>query len=505
MRKIKDIFYSVLVALLLSVSLTSCLDQLPSDAILEEESMLTLSDAEQTLTGIYSLFKSSALYGGYLTLCPDLQTDLAYAVTGNSNVYGNIWQWNILSTSPEIEAVYGALYKVIGYCNFYLEKVGDLRNSLVKDNEIEVLDFYTGEVYCARALAYSELLKLYCKAYDPATADNELGVVLVSKWSDPEEAVRASLQASYDFVISDLKSAEELLDTDYDSHSNYYLTAAAVQALRARVALYMQDWDTAIEYSSKIIDRDENDVFMLADARSQYTSDMTYLDYMWAYDIAYEIIWRVGYTTTSYGGALGQVFLNFTTDYTYYYPDYIPAQWVVNLYDSSDGRRNAYFATLQTGYSSGLSLTLLTKYYGNQSLIGSNLFHLSMPKVFRLSEQYLIRAEAYCMKGEYSKASADLTTIRNSRCTTNGTISVSADNYLEVISNERVKELYMEGFRLHDLKRWNMGFERTLQTGAQPEGSALKIENDNPLFVWPIPKHEIEAPGSQIQPNESNR
>ena len=504
MRKIKDIFYSVLVAVLLTFSLTSCLDQFPTEAFPEEESMLTLSDAEQTLTGIYSLFKSSALYGGYLTLCPDIQSDLAYAVTGNSNTYGNIWQWDILSTSSEIEAVYGALYKVIGFCNFYLEKVDALRATLVIDEEIEHLDIYTGEVYCARALAYSELLKLYCKAYDPATAENELGVVLVTKWTEPEEAVRASLKASYEFVVSDLEKAQELLDSDYDMYSSYFLTKAAAQALRARVALYMQDWDNAIKYSSEIIDS-EAKMFQLADARSQYTSDMTYLDYMWAYDVAYEIIWRVGYTPTSYGGALGQVFLNFTSDYTYYYPDYIPAQWVLNLYDSSDGRLGAYFATLQTGYSSGLSLTLLTKYYGNQTLIGSNLYHLSMPKVFRLSEQYLIRAEAYCMKGDYSKASADLTTLRNSRCTTNGTVEISADNYLEVISNERVKELYMEGFRLHDLKRWNMGFERTLQTGAQPEGSSLKVNKDNALFVWPIPKHEIEAPGSQIQPNDSNK
>ena len=37
------------------------------------------------------------------------------------------------------------------------------------------------------------------------------------------------------------------------------------------------------------------------------------------------------------------------------------------------------------------------------------------------------------------------------------------------------------------------------------EGSSMKIEAGNPLFVWPIPNHEIVSPGSQIQPNESNR
>lgn len=34
---------------------------------------------------------------------------------------------------------------------------------------------------------------------------------------------------------------------------------------------------------------------------------------------------------------------------------------------------------------------------------------------------------------------------------------------MDVIEAERVKELYMEGFRLHDLKRWHKGFERKPQ------------------------------------------
>lgn len=72
----------------------------------------------------------------------------------------------------------------------------------------------------------------------------------------------------------------------------------------------------------------------------------------------------------------------------------------------------------------------------------------------------------------------------------------------------------MEGFRLHDLKRWgkeyadlNGGYSirRTPQSCSQPEGSSLKITPDNPLFVWPIPQHELESPGSEILPNESNR
>ena len=69
----------------------------------------------------------------------------------------------------------------------------------------------------------------------------------------------------------------------------------------------------------------------------------------------------------------------------------------------------------------------------------------------------------------------------------------------------------MEGFRLHDIKRWGKlyrngeGFTRTPQQQSLAEGSSLSVKADNPLFVWPIPQHELESPGSEILPNESNK
>ena len=495
-------FMKLAAVIAVAFSLTSCLEKLPGDFILEEEGMKTLSDAEQTLTGIYTAYMSGALYSGYLTLCPDIQADLVYAVQGNTNTYGTLWQWDIRSTNSEIEAVYAALYRIIGRCNFYLDKVDGLRASLTDDAEIQYLDYYTGEVYCARALAYSELIKCFCKAYDPATAETELGVVLADSYSGEKPAKRASLKESYEFVINDLKKAEEMLDEENDGYDAPYFTNASAHAIHARTALYMQDWDAAVEHATVLV---ESDAFALASARSYVTADQTYLQYMWTNDASFEGLWRIGYTATSYGAAQGSVFLNFTTDYTYYYPDYVPAQWVLNLYSSGDMRYNAYFANAQTGYPHQLVWPLLIKYYGNEALMQNMIYHVNMPKPLRLAEQYLIRAEAYCRKGNYSAASADLTTLRQSRSSSGGNISVNAGNWEETISDERVRELYMEGFRLHDLKRWGKGFERTPQSQTQSEGSSMKVEAGNPLFVWPIPNHEIVSPGSQIQPNESNR
>ena len=43
------------------------------------------------------------------------------------------------------------------------------------------------------------------------------------------------------------------------------------------------------------------------------------------------------------------------------------------------------------------------------------------------------------------------------------------------------------------------------QSGAQQTGSDITVSADDPMFVWPIPQHELLAPGSEIEPNESNR
>lgn len=505
MKMMKNIYMKIMkavAAMAMAACMTSCLEKIPGDFIPEGEGMKSLSDAEQTVTGIYAAYMSGALYSGYLTLCPDIQADLVYAVQGNSNQYGTLWRWDIRSTNSEVEAVYAALYRIIGRCNFYLDQVGELRDSMTDDVEIQMLDYFTGEVYCARALAYSELIKCFCKAYDPATADSELGVVLADTYFGEKPAERATLEESYEFVINDLEKAEEMLDDENDYYDAAYFTNASAHAIHARVALYMQDWDAAVEHSTVLID---SDVFALASARGYVNSTQTYLDYLWTNDTSFENIWRIGYTATSYGGAQGAVFLNFTTDYTYYYPDYVPAQWVLSLYGAADMRYNAYFAQLQTGYSHQLSWPLLVKYYGNQALMQNMIYHVNMPKPLRLAEQYLIRAEAYCEKGNYGAASADLTKLRESRYSSGGTVSVNAGNWLQTISDERVRELYMEGFRLQDLKRWGKGFERTPQSQTQSEGSSLKIDAGDPLFVWPIPNHEIVSPGSQIQPNESNR
>ncbi len=507
LRKIKYLF--VAAAMLLGTS--SCLDKFPGDAIPETEAMQTLSDAEQVLTGIYASMKSSSLHSGLITLLPEIQADQVHAVVANSNTYGSFWQWDFRSTSLELQSVYGTLYALVGSCNFYLDQVQKVQATITDDASLTTLDTYTAEVYTIRALAYSELIKLFCEAY-PETDDEAkttLGVVLSTSYFEPTVAKRASLYDSYQLVVSDLETALSLFQDGDEGPSNIYASQGAAEALMARTALYMRNWDLAIEYSSYLIDG-KSDVYALANVNTLYGDPITgeainEYQYMWSYDVSSEIIWRLGFTTTSFGGRLGTVFFNIERDYANFYPDYVVSDNVYELFSYSDLRGSAVITTQTTGYSSGLLANLVAKYYGNRQFMQSMLYGVSMPKLFRLSEQYLIRAEAYAQKGDYARASNDLTTLRKTRFESGGgAMSVSQDTYIQYISEERQRELFMEGFRLQDLKRWGLGFQREDQTGAQPEASTLKVEAGDPRFVWPIPNHEIEAPGSMVEPNPSN-
>lgn len=493
------------------LSTASCLDQLPDDAIPADDAISTVSEADQAIMGVYAAFKSPALYSGNLTLLPDLQADLAYAVDGYTNVYGDIWRWNILSTNSDTESVYAALYTVISRANFLLEYLPRVRRN-ASDSDYNKLETIEGEALFARALAHAELIRMYCKSYESSQqAENELGVVCMDRYYNEKPITRSSLEASYQFVISDLERAAYLLrlGEDYDPavdgslYDHTYFNEYTVYALRARVALYMKDWDNAIKYSSLIIN---SGYYTLSNVNQSAGNGMNYYEYLWQLDASTETIWKVGFTINSYGGSLGRIFFNY--DYVSLKPDYVPALWVLSLYDASDLRYEAFFRTYTTGYSHGLQWPLLMKYWGNANFESYNMLHLNMPKVFRLSEQYLIRAEAYVSRAQgndYSLAAKDITRLRTARYSAfGGGVTITAENGMQVIEEERVKELYMEGFRLTDLKRWHKGFERTPQQNSLPHGSSLRVEADDPLFVWPIPQHELEAPGSNIQPNESN-
>ena len=108
------------------------------------------------------------------------------------------------------------MYTVIGRCNSVLDNIAAVEANTSDDEQLDKLDTYKGHIYFARALAYSELLKCFCKAYESdEEAANELGVVLQSSYVNPGPVKRASLKDSYQFVLDDLARSAEYISIIY--------------------------------------------------------------------------------------------------------------------------------------------------------------------------------------------------------------------------------------------------------------------------------------------------
>ena len=123
-----------------------------------------------------------------------------------------------------------------------------------------------------------------------------------------------------------------------------------------------------------------------------------------------------------------------------------------------------------------------------------------MPKLFRLSELYLIKAEAAYELGDEGTANQALQDLRAQRMLTPPTESYSGTTLRDEIRLERTRELMGEGFRMSDLRRWNLPFHRVTGFPGYNTDALIRDLDKNVAYtagdhryVWPIPQDEIET------------
>ena len=103
--------------------------------------------------------------------------------------------------------------------------------------------------------------------------------------------------------------------------------------------------------------------------------------------------------------------------------------------------------------------------------------------VFRLSETYLLRAEAYIGKSNTTAAAADINTVRNRA---GATPIAAAQATVDYVLDERLRELYCEELRMVTLCRLGKLAERDKKYNPY---SGITIDAHHNL--WPIPYTEI--------------
>ncbi|MBF7090241.1 RagB/SusD family nutrient uptake outer membrane protein [Flavobacterium sp. ALJ2] len=145
---------------------------------------------------------------------------------------------------------------------------------MISEGESPKMDQQLGEAYYLRGMVYFYLVKTYGRPYAQSPETN-LGVPIVNGL--PEDIAninlpdRATVKATYEQAISDLKKGEALMN---ESRTAAYATKEAAQAMLSRVYLYMsgtyespnqQYADLSIEYANKVINSGRYNLLSRAD------------------------------------------------------------------------------------------------------------------------------------------------------------------------------------------------------------------------------------------------
>ena len=479
---------------LLAAAVSACnLDRFPDNAINTEESMQSLADCKSFLNGLYSGMKYC--FSGGFVYVPELQADSFHAVKNFGNFDGDFYSYNLKASNSTAADVWFGVYAYIGNANFLIEGTQKLLSSgtLSEEDAVKVSHIY-GEASYIRAHMYLLLAQFFCEDYDPQTASQKAGVPIVTKYDPTGDSskypARNTLEQTYQQIVSDIQVAREFVLTQ-GSQNSAYVTADVVEALNARVMLNMQNYDEAFKSAKALID---GAGYPLCNNAGTFADG-------WKNDNLTETIWQVAMTGPDDIGNSFRYFIYNTSGMAGEdNPQYVPEDWVLNLYDKDrDIRYSSWFSTRNITTPVIGTLTLMVKYPGNPKLYSSVTNYVNQPKVFRISEMYLIAAEAAANKpGGEAAASLYLNSLKRNRISGWVDQDWSGASLINEIRQERVRELFCEGHRMNDLKRWHIGFSRSagqnpslLMPGDNYVGCSRPA--DDPYFLWPIPTAEMEA------------
>ncbi|MFD2596088.1 RagB/SusD family nutrient uptake outer membrane protein [Sphingobacterium griseoflavum] len=244
MKKTNKLYIAL--ALICGLSFCSCnkfLDELPDNrAILNTEDKIDkmLVSAYPSTAYLVTAEFSSDNVDDYGVNNPYSERDLE-----------QLFRWNDVTeeTNDSPKRVWEACYSAIASANAALDAIQDKGNPTS-------LNPQRAEALAARANAHFILVNLFAQHYHKDYAATDLGVTYMMSSEvelDPKYE-RNTVQQVYDYMLQDLQEAIPLIDdASYGSTPKYHMNTRAANALAARIALYMQDWEKAVSYANAAI------------------------------------------------------------------------------------------------------------------------------------------------------------------------------------------------------------------------------------------------------------
>lgn len=476
----KYIYKTLILSALALPVLTSCeLDQVPDNSLPTEETWQKVSDAENYYVGLKALLRGNT--GGSQFVVPEVQSDLFNARAGAA-LLNQTHSWSFTSGAFDGDGIWAGSYNMISNANNVINNIGNIKVEAGSDDEA-TLRMIKGTAYFTRAYSYSVLVPRYCENYDAAKAGEQLGLPLVYTVNVAEKPSRSSLADTYKQIKADIDSARVLL-----ADANLGIDAPnidAVNALDARVSLYMNDYDNAIAKAKEIIDAGNYPLETSADE----------LQALWTNDESTETIYQPTVTVDELNSSLNTYYTEDDEPNEAKNPYYFPTKGLMDLYGITDWRKDIYFTQALLSANGQLNEGYyFSKFPGNPSFLSKGKYN--MVKVFRSAELYLIAAEAsYKKNGTGADYLNELRTHRGLEATN----ATGADLWRE-IQEEWTREYAGEGVRLNNLKRWGLGFTRMEPQQFQnpmlittPGYTDLKVEASNYKFIWEIPHNDLQA------------
>ncbi|AIM37445.1 RagB/SusD family nutrient uptake outer membrane protein [Sphingobacterium sp. SG20118] len=490
------LFYTPLIAIALAVSLYSCQKYYdPTEFINEEGALKNEADVGTTTIGTYAVLKNAAYVrsGHFLMEYPG---DAVAQGQSSGDDLTKAYRYTHINTSEHCSNFWSQAYKVVAAANKII--------AFVPDDAGAGLLQLKGENLYLRAMMHFNLVRIFGRPY-PQNKGANLGVPILREGLSDEESAsltRSQVKEVYDFVISDLLKAAELMTED---KSNSFASKEVAYALLSRVYLYKEDNINAIKYANLVINSNRYSLLQGNEYAGYFQSlpdnnreTIFCIRHTKVEDRNMSSIGSMYFSGDVSGKPLGQGVSGWAEIYaSKKYYDFVGQ----HPHDLRNGFITPYIENGVLQYNQKLTPTT-PMYYVNKYSRQEGQINLSSPVYLRLGEIYLIRAEAEAKVGNDAAALADVNLLRQraglagNELYNASQVQASGKTMLDIVLEERFLELAFEGHRAYDLFRNNLPMERnypgthSLNNTPTTDIHQIVRANDNRVVFY-IPQAEI--------------
>ena len=521
---------NIIVAIISSLLLTiSCEDYL-KDELLSETSVdfiyNTQEGIELATVGLYDLnrrlYQSGALTNSGLPLVPQAKTDLVLPRAGELAFMARQVSWGVDQTrhgTKQLAAFWQHYYKLIDRCNAMITYGED-----VSFNDEKRKNTLIAEVKCFRANSYFTLYRQFNNIFvttEPTTPENAFDR---PQDKSSVEEIFALLNSDLDFAINNL---------DWTTNEPGRWTQAAARHLKAKVAMWEEDWGEAAAQADSIINN--GNYSLVSDTKKVFLNDMNHSENLFSIQYKdnviggggtnqmnfqliaqYDLVPGAEFSIENGGNGLGGLLMNdyivrllaedpnddrddgnyYITIYRYNDEDRLPegkelgdSILIYDRYSSDKNERLNFYRILNPGCVK----------FRQETADPAEINQISTIMIYRLAETYLIGAEAHMKLNNTTKALEYINEVRNRA----NAASISSID-MKAISDERARELAFEGQRFYFLKRTGTFLSQLQQYAGDDAGdfdharTAVQAHYVN----WPIPIAELNLLGPNYPQND---